>query len=168
MTNDDILASLQPRAQAAAKALLEQFPFLTLTSGLRSADDQARAMAQNLSENRNWVEATYVSSQVQEAVQDWLNSHHDISDVPGLETGILGVLAGFTLNQLRMLSWHLSGEAFDIEPLTDDRAPAVMSAVRDIVTAEIAAGTSARVLDREGGLLRWHVQIEQPTPMEVA
>ena len=164
--NGEILSNLQPQAKMAAMRLLSAFPFLSLTSGRRCVDDQCRAMAVNEAHARDWVAGTYRDSPVEEAVVAWLAANPTITDVPGLETGILGVLARFPPAALRSLSWHLSGEAFDVQPLTDERAPAVTSFIRDLVTAQLSAGNSAKFLAIEAGLLRWHVQIAEPEPKE--
>jgi hypothetical protein len=161
MPNDTILASLEPNARNVALRLLMQFPQLVLTSGRRCVDDQCRAMAENEAEARDWVRRTYAESPVEVAVCSWLDQNPSITDVAGIETGLLGVLAGFDQLELHQLSWHLSGEAFDIQPLTDESATAVTSAIRDEIIAIIQGGGSAKFLPSEGGLLRWHVQVAQ-------
>lgn len=163
MTNDDILAGLKPRAADMARKLLAQFPFLVLTSGLRLVDDQCAAMAENVvGSSRDWVKDTYRSSPAEVAIQSWLDQNPTVDDVAGIEDGILGVLSQFSPAELHNLSWHLTGEAFDIQPLTDERAPTVTSTIRDLIVAEIEGGGIAKFLPSEGGLLRWHVQVEQP------
>lgn len=162
MTNADFIATLKPRAANFANRLLLQFPFLTLTSALRLVDGQCEAMAENEAKARDWVQDTYRSSPVEVAVQSWLDQNPTIVDVAGIEEGLLGVMAQFSAAELHALSWHLTGEAFDIQPLTDERAPAVKSAIGELVIAEIEGGGTAKFLPTEGGLLRWHVQVEEP------
>ena len=162
MTNNDFILTLKPRAANFANRLLLQFPFLVLTSALRLVDGQCEAMAENEAKARDWVQDTYKSSPVEVAVQSWLDQNPTITDVAGIEAGLLGVLAQFSAAELHTLSWHLTGEAFDIQPLTTERAPTVTSAIRDLVVAEIEGGGNAKFLPSEGGLLRWHVQVEEP------
>jgi hypothetical protein len=161
VSNADLIATLKPRAANAANRLLLQFPYLVLTSGVRLVDGQCEAMAENEAKARDWVQDTYKASPVELAVKSWLDANPTITDVAGIETGLLGVLAQFSPAEMHSLSWHLTGEAFDIQPLTDDRAPAVKSAIGELVIAEIEGGGSAKFLSSEGGLLRWHIQVAE-------
>ena len=164
--NEEILAVLQPRILKIARAILDRFPFLQLTSGLRSWDAQAHAMAVDISAagTFDWINQVYVASDAQKACYAaCINAGIMPSDVQGTCAVLLGAFALLRPDQLHHLDVHCTGEAVDFEPLTDDRAPAVVSALREAVTDEIAAGGSAKFLDHEGQLPRWHLQAFEPS-----
>ena len=170
MTNDEALAGLQPQARNCALRLLMQFPILVLTSGLRNPDDQARAMAQNVFKaGIQWILNTYAPSSVKAACVVALSALQHTGtdwDQAGIAATLAGVFAKFSPHQLRELSVHLSGMAFDLEPIEDERAPQILSAIREEIIAIIQAGGSAKFLDREGGLVRWHIEIPEPDPTQ--
>jgi hypothetical protein len=51
---------------------------------------------------------------------------------------------------LAMLSKHLSGDAFDVQPVDTDAA-AIKKTIRGLKGLD-------RFLEKEGGLIRWHAQ----------
>lgn len=141
---------LAEAARKAAYELKKKHPSVTFTSGRRDKSDQARAMAQNVSQNRTWIEETYVKSKARDACQKWLNDNTDKKTVAEIETGLLGVLQGLTDSELAQLSKHLSGEAFDVQPVEKDA---------DKITQSIQALPGVKkFLDMEGGPVRWHAQ----------
>src|SRR5438552_18981740 len=52
---------LAATARTAAYALKKAHPSIRFTSGRRSKEDQARAMASNVVKNRKWIEQTFAS-----------------------------------------------------------------------------------------------------------
>jgi hypothetical protein len=58
---------LSATAKKAAEALVKQFPDVEFTSGKRDLDEQAQAMAANVTANRNWIKETYASSAASKA-----------------------------------------------------------------------------------------------------
>lgn len=155
MSNDAILATLRSGARAAAEKFLSEFPACALTSGRRDLAEQAHAMAVNLAQSRNWLSSTYAPSPVKDACQAWLDGNSEVCDVPLIAAGLLGVLEGFTPEMLRHLSWHLSGDAFDVQPIPEDGPTQCLA---QLVADHVAAGGQAKLLTSEGGLIRWHAQ----------
>ena len=60
--SDPAIEALQlaPVARAAAYALKRAHPSVIFTSGRRGKQDQARAMASNVVQNRGWIRQTYL------------------------------------------------------------------------------------------------------------
>ncbi len=141
---------LNATARKAAHELKKKFPSVVFTSGRRSKEDQARAMASNVVENRTWIKETYAQSAARDACQKWLDEHKDKTTKEDITAGLKGVLDGLTDAQLRQLSKHLSGDAFDVQPVDKD-ADKIKKAIRKLTGI-------TKFLDQEGGLVRWHAQ----------
>lgn len=141
---------LAEAARKAAYELKKKHPSVTFTSGRRDKSDQARAIAQNVPENRKWIEETYAKSKARDACQKWLNDNSEKKTVAEIENGLLGVLQGLTDAELAQLSKHLSGEAFDVQPVEKD-ADKIKQSIRALPGLK-------KFLDKEGGLVRWHAQ----------
>lgn len=137
-------------ARTAAYALKKEHPTVTFTSGRRDKADQARAMADNVALNRTWIEETYAKSKARDACQKWVNDNADKKTAADIEAGLLGVLNGLTDSELAQLSKHLSGEAFDVQPVTID-AGKIKTTIKGLPGVK-------KFLDTEGGLVRWHAQ----------
>jgi hypothetical protein len=151
-TDPDIEAlNLRGVARKAAYALKRAHPAVKFTSGRRSKDDQARAMASNVVLHRKWIEDTYASSTVSRACQKWVDKNPDKTTKQDIQAGLLSVLNQATDAQLAALSKHLSGDAFDVQPVETD-ADAIKKTIRRLVKG---VGT---FLEKEGGLVRWHAQ----------
>jgi hypothetical protein len=141
---------LRGAARKAAYALKKAHPAVKFTSGRRNTEDQARAMASNVVLNRNWIEETYASSAVSRACQRWVDKHPDKKTKEDIQAGLLSVLNDATDAQLALLSKHLSGDAFDVQPVETD-ADAIKKTIRRLKGLD-------RFLEKEGGLIRWHAQ----------
>ena len=142
--------SLRGAARAAAYALKRAHPSVKFTSGRRNKADQARAMASNVIHNRNWIEDTYAASTVSKACQKWVDTHPDAKTQADIATGLLSVLDAATDAHLARLSRHLSGDAFDVQPVETD-AEAIKKTIRRLKGLDV-------FLEKEGGLVRWHAQ----------
>jgi len=150
-TDADIEAlDLADTAKKAAYELKKQHPAVSFTSGRRNKSEQASAMASNVVLNRNWIADTYASSTASQKCQKWVDDNKDKKTVAEISAGLLLVLNGLTDAQLAALSKHLSGEAFDVQPVTDD-ADAIKTTIKGLT------GLS-KFLEKEGGLTRWHAQ----------
>jgi murein L,D-transpeptidase YcbB/YkuD len=135
---------------------------MTLTSGRRSVAEQAHAMATNVVLNDKWIGETYAANAVSEACQKWVDEHPGhAKDVTECAAGLLEVLHGFSDDERRHLSWHLSGDAFDCEP---DGNEDHLKVLHEIVAECHALGGTAKLLTEEGGLTRWHLQIAGGSP----
>ena len=143
--------ALRGRARIAAYALKKVHPTVVFTSGRRSLVDQARAMAQNVAKNRKWVAETYAASTLSARCQRWLDLNAKKTSQSDIERGLLDVLQDATDTERSYLSKHLSGDAFDVQPVTEN-AEAIKRTLRKLVKPR------GRFLDVEGGLVRWHAQ----------
>src|SRR5688572_8151237 len=141
---------LRGTARKAAYALKKKHPSVKFTSGRRNKEDQARAMASNVVLNRNWIEQTYASSAVSRACQKWVDKNPDQKTKDEIQAGLLSILNDATDAQLALLSKHLSGDAFDVQPVEIDAA-AIKKTIRRLKGLD-------RFLEKEGGLIRWHAQ----------
>jgi hypothetical protein len=137
-------------ARKAAYQLKKAHPSVVFTSGRRSKEDQARAMASNVVQNRKWIEQTYVLSDLRVKCQQWIDNNPNKKTQKEIAEGLIGVLSTASTADLGKLSKHLSGEAFDVQPVAQN-AEAIKKTIREL------AGVS-KFLDKEGGLVRWHVQ----------
>jgi hypothetical protein len=143
---------LAPAALNGATTLLAAHPGIVFTSGRRDVTAQARAMASNIVANRQWVAETYKATPERAALQDWVDAHPAANTQAAIADGLAAVMAPWNDVQKGRLSKHFSGQAFDLQPM----AP---GAAADAVKAAIHALPGAPLfLEREGGLLRWHVQ----------
>ena len=139
-------------ARTAAYALKRAHPSIRFTSGRRNKEDQARAMASNVVKNRRWIEQTYRRTLVSAKCQAWIDANPDRKTQKELQQGLLSVLESVTSAELGKLSKHLSGDAFDVQPVDKDAA-AIKKTIESLPGKE-------KFLDREGGLVRWHVQFK--------
>lgn len=142
--------NLRGAARKGAYALKKAHPAVKFTSGRRNKEDQARAMASNVVLNRKWIEETYAASTVSRACQRWVDKNPDKTTKADIQAGLLSVLDAATDAQLALLSKHLSGDAFDVQPVVTD-ADAIKRTIRRLKGLD-------RFLEKEGGLVRWHAQ----------
>lgn len=141
---------LAATAKKAAYELKKKHPDVVFTSGRRSKADQARAMAGNVVLNRKWIEQTYAKSTAREKCQKWVDDNPDKKTKDEIETGLAGVLETLTDPELAQFSRHLSGDAFDVQPVDND-ADKIKETIRGLSGLD-------KFLDTEGGLTRWHAQ----------
>jgi hypothetical protein len=81
-----------------------------------------------------------------------VDQNPDATSTTDIAAGLESVLSGFTDQELRQLSLHLSGDAFDVQPVTQNA---------DQIKADIRALAGLdKFLGKEGGLLRWHAQFK--------
>jgi len=150
-TDPDIESlNLTGNAKKGAYALKKAHPSVKFTSGFREKEDQASAMAQNVVKKRTWIGNTYYPTKVSEACQKWVDDNPETITQDEIAEGLLSVLNEFTEAQLAGLSKHLSGEAFDVQPVETD-ADAIKKTIRGLDKLH-------RFLEKEDGLVRWHAQ----------
>lgn len=142
--------SLATTARAGAYALKSAHPGVVFTSGRRGKADQARAMSGNVVANRQWIAETYAQSPLRKSCQQWVDSHPEKKTAPEIADGLMSVFDGAADADLGKFSKHLSGEAFDVQPVDKD-ADEIKKTIRGL------PGLS-KFLDTEGGLVRWHAQ----------
>jgi hypothetical protein len=142
---------LSATAKAAAYDLKKKHPSVSFTSGRRDKAEQASAMASNVQLNANWIKETYAASAARDACQKWVDDNiKDKKTKDQIAQGLKNVLDGLTDAQLAQLSKHLSGDAFDVQPVEKD-ADAIKKSIRGLTGL-------GKFLEMEGGLVRWHAQ----------
>ena len=107
-------------------------------------------MASNVVSNRTWIKETYASNEASKACQKWVDDHPEAKTKAAIAKGLLETLDGLSDAQLGHLSFHLSGQAFDVQPVTKDAA-AIKKTIRGLDGLNL-------FLEEEGGLVRWHAQ----------
>ena len=142
--------NLRDTARRAAYTLKFKHPQVVFTSGRRNKADQARAMSQNVATKHDWIAATYAVNKASTACQAWVDANPQATTAAAIEAGLLGVLNALSDAELGQLSRHLSGDAFDLQPVEPETA-----GIKD--TVRTLAGLR-QFLESEGGLLRWHVE----------
>lgn len=142
---------LGPVAKAAAYALKRAHPSVKFTSGRRGKADQARAMASNVVKNRRWIEQTYAASPLRSTCQQWVDAHPQKTTQAEVAVGLLAIFDAAGDAALGRFSKHLSGAAFDVQPV--DGGEAVKQTIRSLAGLD-------KFLDKEGGLVRWHAQFD--------
>ena len=140
---------LGPVAKAAAYALKRAHPSVKFTSGRRGKADQARAMASNVVKNRRWIEQTYAASPLRSTCQQWVDAHPQKTTQADVAAGLLAIFDAASDVALGRFSKHLSGAAFDVQPV--DGGEAIKQTIRSLAGLD-------KFLDKEGGLVRWHAQ----------
>lgn len=145
--------NLASTARTAAYALKKEHPAVIFTSGRRDKGDQARAMAGNVAKNRQWITETYAASDLRTALQKWLDDNPKQLKAGEIEAGLLSVFNAATAEAVGRFSKHLSGEAFDVQPVSND--PTLAEAIKKTIRSLDGLD---KFLDKEGGLERWHAQ----------
>ncbi len=140
---------LSAKAKKAAEELLKQYPDIEFTSGFRTLDEQADAMAGNVVKKRTYIQNTYYASEASAACQKWVDDHPEAKTQKDIAAGLLETLKGLG-SKADQLSKHLSGDAFDIQPVSKNAA--------DIKKAIQKLPGIKKFLDKEDGLTIWHAQ----------
>lgn len=143
--------NLAPRAHAAALLLLAAHPEVVFTSGRRDLAGQASAMASNVIRNPHWIFQTYKPTAERNALQAWVDAHFEAATQAGIAAGLLSVMSAWTDGQLARVSKHLSGLAFDVQPVVGAAGEAIKATIRSLPGL-------VEFLEVEGGLIRWHAQ----------
>src|SRR5262249_42721043 len=147
---------LQPKAKAAANKLKKKFPAISFTSGRRDeVSEQASAMAGNVVSNRNWITETYKDKTLAAKLQKWLDDNPKATKKDEIAKGLADTMSTWTDTEKGKLSAHFTGEAFDIQPQTD-KAAEIKAEADSLVKKD-----GGQFLEKEGGLVRWHVQIRE-------
>jgi hypothetical protein len=143
-------------AKNAASSLKTTYPAVVFSSGRRTVAHQAAAMAGNIvkSQNRKWIQATYVQSAVRDACQKWVDDHPTATSSDDLTSGLTTVLGTFSADQLGQLSKHLAGLAFDVQPVDAANGGDTLKAAIQALPA------LDKFIENEGGLTVWHAQFK--------
>lgn len=153
-TQMDIMRlGLEGDALLAAKEIAKSHPDVVFTSGRRMRADQARAMASNiLASAHGWIRNTYKKSEASEACASWVDVYLR-DELDSISGGLFDVMSKLTDEQLSKLSKHMSGHAFDIQPVYGLRGSMILSTAKKVV-----AKYGGKFIQHEGGLERWHCQ----------
>jgi peptidoglycan hydrolase-like protein with peptidoglycan-binding domain len=142
--------NLRPIAREAAYELKRRHPQIVFTSGRRDKMGQARAMAENCVGHPSWISETYAPNKASQACQKWVLDNPQAQTVQEIAAGLLSVMNVLTDTELGQMSRHLSGDAFDIQPIEPDD---------NNVKGTIGTLSGLRhFFDKEGGLVRWHAE----------
>lgn len=149
---DDL--DLAASAKAGAQNLQEQFPNdVKFTSGRRSIERQASAMAPNVVNNRKWIEQTYKASPQRTALQKWVDDHPTATTAAAIAAGLEGVMKSWTEAQQRNFSRHITGDAFDVRPVAGAQGEKIKQAIAKLPKLNWHTF-------QEGGLEIWHAQFD--------
>lgn len=147
---DDL--DLGASAKAAAQNLLDQFPdYIKFTSGRRSIASQATAMAPNVVQNRKWIQQTYKDTPQRTDLQKWVDDHYAATTASAIAAGLESVMNQWTQDQQRNFSRHISGDAFDVQPVGGDTGKKIKEAIGKLPKLHWHTF-------EEGGLEIWHAQ----------
>ena len=141
---------LNDNARNAAMILRARFPFIVFTSGRRSIQSQAEAMAADVLKDRRFIATTYKPSALCQACQEWVDAHPEVRSQAAIAEGLSGVFGAVGEAEVMKFSKHLTGDAFDVEPVPS-QAQTITSFIRRLPLLE-------EFLTQEGQLLRWHLQ----------
>jgi hypothetical protein len=139
-------------ARDAAAALLAAHPNVVFTSGRRSVNQQADAMAENTVENRRYIEQTYAANPESRSLQQWVDDHPEATSKAAISIGLEDIMRNWTDTQKKTLSRHFSGQAFDVQPVDD--GDAIKETIRSLPNLR-------QFLESRGGLTRWHADFEK-------
>lgn len=142
---------LSERARRAAYVLKAAHPEVVFTSGRRDRASQADAMADNIVKNgREYIGGTYRKHVVSRACQQWVDANPQAVSKSEIQAGLLQVLNRFSDNEVTLLSRHLTGDAFDVQPVVKNA-----DAIKETLSR---LPEMTKFLECEAGLERWHVQ----------
>jgi hypothetical protein len=154
-------STLNAVAKELAETFLAFFPDAIITSGIRSIQSQASAMASNVVLNPSWIRETYLSSPASVACQAAVDGMFKL-ETPSQDevaAALVNALSVFDAANLRRLSWHTSGDAFDVMPVAGEEGGQMKDKLASLVRERIACGGQGKFLTTEAGLVRWHVQV---------
>jgi hypothetical protein len=147
---DDL--DLAEYAKSGAVSLQTKYPDTVFTSGRRTIQQQADAMAHNVASKRQWIKLTYKPSPQRDALQKWVDDNPDATDETDISTGLKSVMDGWTDDQKANFSRHIVGLAFDIQPV-DENADEIKDYIQKLPHLH-------KFLDKEGGLTIWHADFD--------
>ncbi|MFC5490981.1 hypothetical protein [Dokdonella soli] len=143
---------LQPHAQAAVDAIANEYGIkVTFTSGRRTVTRQAAAMAPHVVKDRQWIAKTYTDVPTRTELQDWVDAHPEAQTAAEIAAGLEAIIAGWDATKQRHLSWHITGDAFDMAPVADPSE----STMRKFLSG---LPNFYKFLTKEGGDIVWHAQ----------
>lgn len=146
------MMGLRGVALEVATHILSRFPRAKLTSGRRDVHDQATAMATNTMKDKTFIRSTYRPSKASELCAAWVEKRTTLNFMDTARAFNV-ILSHLPDAELAKLSKHLSGDAFDIQPIDGPDGDAIKAALYDAAKTH-----KGKFLEREGNLVRWHWQ----------
>lgn len=140
-------------AREGAERLQAECPWVVFTSGRRDLDEQAHAMAVNVSLNRNWIRETYLHA---DSLHQWVMAHPEADTAKALHEGLYQHLLSLPDSAVFKISYHLTGDAFDVRPMVHEGKSTLYG--EKILDVMRSLPGLDKVLLKEGGLVRWHAQ----------
>lgn len=141
--------NLAPSARKGAYALRQKHPAVRFTSGRRTRQEQARAMAGAVIGHRKAIGESFGASEIRDACQQWVDANPDKTSGHEIQEGLAGILDRYTDEQLAGFSEHMAGLAFDVQPVPDGHA--IKKTMQGLEGLD-------RFLEKEGGVEVWHAQ----------
>src|SRR5437763_467272 len=92
-----------------------------------------------------------LTSQVNK-LQAWVDSHPEAVTVDQITAGLAATMNAMSEEERLKISRHLTGRAFDVRPVVQN-GEAIKKDIRDLPGLH-------KLLDKEGGHVRWHAQFE--------
>lgn len=147
---------LEPNAKRAAYILKNKYPDIKFTSGRRTRKDQAKAMASNVIKKPMYIAKVYKSSMASKLCQAWVNEHLVNGKLTvSREVVICGfeeILDKLPNSEIKKLSKHFDGNAFDIQPIKNGEE--IKKFIRTLPELN-------KFIEKENGLTIWHAQFNK-------
>lgn len=144
---------LSPFARQGAEMMQRKYPEIVFTSGRRDVFAQARAMAQNVLMERDWLVKTYKPGPVLSTLQMCVLDNPQAQTVPQLADLFYEAMLGFPTDVLMGFSRHFTGDAWDAQWPGEALAPAMCADVLSLPHLH-------KLLTREGARRLIHAQFE--------
>src|SRR4029077_2183966 len=129
----------------AAYALKKSHPGVIFTSGRRDKASQARAVAQNVAQDRDYLRTTYAANKASGNCQQWVDAHPTATSVEQIAAGLLSVMTALTDAEIGRLSRRRSGGPYPGQPVLPD-SDDIMQTIRDLPGLR-------KFLEKEGHLI---------------
>lgn len=148
---------LRGAASEAARELVAQHPDVEFTSGKRTREEQANAMAENIVKaGRTWIKDTYKDSKVSRVLQKWIDDRPKAKSKTAISGLLLAAMSLFSDDELSSLSCHFTGDAFDVKPIAGLQGTMVLLTLKSLCQKH--GGT---LITKEGGVVVWHAQFKK-------
>lgn len=147
---------LSPTAKKAALFILDKHPYVQFTSGRRDATEQAHAMACNIVTDPKWIMRTYIRGAALQTAVDVHRVQGGAWNVSAIEGVLCDAMLSLTDAELRGLSRHYTGDAFDLKPINGEQGQAVLATIKEMKLDP--SFDLEKFLTKEGDLVRWHLQ----------
>jgi DNA helicase HerA-like ATPase len=134
--------------------LTAKHPGVAFTCGRRTIEEQAKLMAEQIVENRTWINDTFMESTARQKLQSWLDLNPTAVTEDQIALGLKKIIKDMSESEREKVSPHLTGTAFDIQP------PPVSS---EQIKSDIKALRGVKdLMENENGKVVWHVQFQTP------